>query len=174
MLIELLNFSKMPVGALEEAEMVGKVHRLAVDPGEQKLIGFTVKTGGYFSKAYSVSMSDVVDVDKNGVVINSRDSMLQNDEIVRMSDILKKKFSIFGLKVLSKSGEKIGKVEDVVIDTNTGDIVRIYTTAFTKRRVFERSQIEKMTFLEIIVKQDREKIKVSNTKTMSAVESEVA
>jgi len=174
MLIELLIFSKMPVGALEEAEMVGKIHRLAIDPKEQKLIGFTVKTGGYFSKTHSVSMTDVVDVDKNGVVINSRQSLLPNDEIVRMNEILKKKFSIIGLKVITKSGEKIGRVEDAVIDTNSGDILRIYTSSFAKRRIFERSQIEKMTFLEVVVKKNMQEARTSLAKTVSAVENEMA
>lgn len=174
MLIELLTFSKMPVGSLEEAEMVGKVFRLAVDPEEQKLIGFSVKTGGYFAKTPVVSMADVIDVDKNGIVINSKDSLIDQNEIVRMDDILKKKFSIIGLKVIDKKKKKIGRVEDVLIDASTGEILRIYVSSLTKRRVFERSQIEKITFLEVVVKKDLEEIKVVSTKAVPAVDAEAA
>lgn len=164
----------MPVGALEEAKMVGKVHRLAVDPAEQKLIGFTVKTGGYFSKVYSVSISDVIDIDKNGVVISSTEALVPSYEIVRMNDILAKKFSIIGLRVVTRSGEKVGKVENVVIDTNTGDILRVYTTTFARRRVFERSQIEEITFLEVIIRKNKEEVRSSSAKTVPLVEGETA
>lgn len=174
MLVELLTLDKMPVGALEEAEMVGKIKRLVVDPEEQKLIGFLVKTGGYFSKSYAVSMADVVDVDKNGLVINSRESLVERNEIVRLADILDKKFSLIGLPVRAKSGEKIGRVENAVVDTQTGDILRVYTSSFAKRRIFERSQIERMTFLEVVVKKNRQEVPNSRTEMAPANEAETA
>lgn len=174
MLIELLTFSKMSVGALEESSMVGKVYRLAIDPLEQKLIGFSVKTGGYFSKIYIVSMMDVVDIDKNGVVINSKSSMLDRGEVVRIDDILEKKFSIIGLRIVDKKGAKIGRVQDAVVDTTTGDIVRIYSSSFASRRIFERSQIEEITFFEVVVKKDLKEARVPNAKAVPAVDAETA
>lgn len=174
MLVELLSLEKMPVGALEEAEMVGKVHRLVVDPEELKLIGFSLKTGGYFAKIYAVSMADVVDVDKNGIVISSKEALVEKNEIVRIADILGKKFSIIGLPVKTRLGEKIGRVENVVVDTASGDILRVYTASFAQRRVFERSQIEKITFLEVVVKKNKQEITDRAEETSPVVETGTA
>lgn len=175
MLIELLSLEKMPVGALEEAEMIGRVCRLIFDPVEVKLIGFLVKEGGYFSKTHAVSMSDVVDIDKNGVVISSRESLVEKDEIVRLAEIVNKKFSLIGLPVRTKSGKKLGRVENALVDGTSGDLLRIYLGSTFSRRVFERSQIEKVTLLEVVVKKDLQKSSPENgTNLVSAVETEVA
>ncbi|MDH4358370.1 MAG: hypothetical protein OEV37_00260 [Candidatus Berkelbacteria bacterium] len=153
MLIELSKLENMPVGALDEVAYVGKVRRAVVNPNEIKLIGLTVWVGTLFPRMYAVSLHDIVDIDKGGVVVNSRENLLGVGEVVRIAEIVKHRFSLIGLKARSRKGQGFGRVQDAVADTTTGEILRIYVKKLLgDSRVFERSQIEKITWRETVLK----------------------
>jgi len=164
MLIELSKLENMPVGALDEAAYVGRVRRTLVDPSEARLIGLTVWAGTLFPKMFAVSLQDVVDIDRSGVVVNSRESLLGINEVVRIAEIVKHKFNLIGLRAKSKKGRSCGRVQDALVDTTTGDILRIYVKKLlVESRVYEHSQIEKITWREVILKcepEEKEKKKV--------------
>ena len=153
MLIELTKLEKLQVGAMDEGTAVGTLKRVVVNPEDLKVIGFTVKIGAVFPKIKAVSFFDVVDIDINGLAINSRESLSDAKEIVRLNELMKKKYSIVGQPVRSKSGKKLGRVTDALVETTTGDILRIYTKYFISNYVFERSQIDKVTLREVIIKE---------------------
>jgi uncharacterized protein YrrD len=156
MLIELTKLENVPVGAMDEGAAIGKVRRTLVSPEEEKLIGITVKTAGFFGKVLVVSIQDVVDIDRGGVVVRSRDALVTPDEIVRIKEIFKKKFSLIGLRVKDKSGKTLGRVSDAVVESETGAICRLYVKSLLNELVYEHSQIEKITWTEAVVKSERE------------------
>jgi len=151
MLIELSKLVGMPVGSLNEGAFVGSVRQTVISPGDAKLIGFTIKIGSIFSKILVVSFQDVVDIDQGGVVINSRDNLVEKEEIVRVGEILKHKFNLIGLKAVSKDKQNLGRVQDAVVETQSGDILRLYTSRMYQNRVFERSKIDKITWREVVL-----------------------
>jgi sporulation protein YlmC with PRC-barrel domain len=156
MLIELTKLENMPVGAMDEGAAIGKVRRTLVSPEEEKLLGITVKTAGFFGKVLVVSIQDVVDIDRGGVVVRSREALVAPDEIVRIKEIFKKKFSLIGLRVKDNSGKTLGRVSDAVVETTTGAICRLYVKSLLNELVYEHSQIEKITWTEVVVKSERE------------------
>jgi len=156
MLIELTKLENMPVGAMDEGAAIGKVKRALVSPEEKKLLGITVKTAAFFGKILVAAIQDIVDIDRDGVVIRSRESLVAPDEIVRIKEISKKKFSLIGLRAKNKSGKTLGRVSDAVVETETGAICRLYVKSFFQELVFARSQIEKITWTEVIFKTERE------------------
>lgn len=161
MLIELSKFEGMAVGALDEGMLIGRVRYALVDPDEIKVVGFAVKEKGLFAKLSVVSILDVVDIEKGAMVINSKENLVDKDEIVRIGKILKYKFKLLGLPARTKSGQMLGRLTDVVVDSDTGDINRFYTQFLLQHRVFERPQIEKITWQEIIIdNEEGRKIKV--------------
>jgi len=93
----------------------------------------------------------VVDIDQGGVVINSRDNLVEKEEIVRVGEILKHKFNLIGLKAVSKDKQNLGRVQDAVVETQSGDILRLYTSRMYQNRVFERSKIDKITWREVVL-----------------------
>lgn len=164
MLIELTKLENMPVGAMDEGAAIGKVKRALVSPEEEKLLGLTLRMNGIFARVCVVSIQDVVDVDREGIVVRSRDSLVDPDEIVRIKEIFKKKFSLIGLRAKDKSGKTLGRVSDAVVETTTGAICRLYVKSFLNELVYEHSQIEKITWTEVVVKTEREvksKVKTS-------------
>jgi|GEM_PF-1378371 len=156
MLIELTKLEGMPVGAMDEGAAIGIVRRTLVSPEEEKLIAVTVKTDGFWGKILVVSIQDIVDIDRSGVVVRSRDALVPPDEIVRVKEIFKKKFSLIGLRVKDKSGKILGRVSDAVIESESGTICRIYVKSLLNELVYESLQIEKITWTEVVIKNERE------------------
>jgi len=150
----------MPVGALEEGALIGRVRRVLVDPHQGKIAGFLIKEKGPFTKPKVVSMIDVVDVERAAMVINSRKSLVSRAEIVRIAKILEYKFNLIGLPARTREGQMLGKVTDVVVESQTGEIVRLYTHFLLQHRVFERSRIDEITWQEIfLITDNRKKVK---------------
>ncbi len=148
------------MGALDVGALIGRVRRVLVDPDQGKIAGFLIKEKGFSSRPKVVSMIDVIDVERAAMVINSRESLVTRGEIVRIAKILEYKFNIIGLPARTREGQMLGKITDVVVDSATGEIVRLYTKFLLQHRVFERSQIDEITWQEIFFKIDnRKKVK---------------
>lgn len=147
----------MPVGALDEGALIGSVRQVLVDPDQGKIAGFLVKEKGFSGRPKVVSTLDVIDVERSAMVINSRDSLVGRAEIVRIAKILEYKFNLIGLPARTKEGQMLGKVTDVVVDSITGEILRLYTRFLLQHRVFERSQIDEITWQELFLKTDNRK-----------------
>jgi len=153
MLIELTKLEGMDIGALDEGVKVGVVKSSIIDPEEVCLVGILVRIGTIIQSFKVASFQDVIDIDKTGVVIGSEADLLEKDDIVRIKKLLKFKYSLVGSRVRASGTKKsLGRVADAVIETTTGDVLRVYVSNLFKRRIFERSQIEKITLTEVIVK----------------------
>jgi len=155
MLIELSKLPDTPVGSFEEGGFVGKVQKPIINPEEGRLIGFLVKTGGFFGKDKIASIGDVIDIDRGGLVLRSSDCLVEKDEIVRISEIIKTNFKLINLKAVQKNSKFIGRVKDALIDSNTGDIMRLYVRRYFQEFVFERSQIVEITLKNVVLKTDK-------------------
>ena len=164
MLIELNKLERLAVGVMDEGTAIGNVYRVVISPDELKVIGFTIRIGGIFPKIRAVSFFDVVDIDANGLTIHSRDNLADATEVVRLNELIRKKYSLISQPVRTKSGKKIGRVSDALIETTVGDVLRVYSKSLLSDYVFERSQIEKVTLREVIVKEAAVKgLKVGKT-----------
>lgn len=154
----------MPVGALDEGALVGRVRRALIDPDQGKIAGFLIKESGFFGTIKVISTIDVVDVERSALVINSRENLVDRKEIVRIAKILEYKFNFIGLPARTKEGQMLGRITDAVVDSITGEILKIYTRFITQARAFERSQIEEISWQEIFLRLDnRKKVKAKAT-----------
>ncbi|OQA51779.1 MAG: PRC-barrel domain protein [candidate division WS2 bacterium ADurb.Bin280] len=152
----------MTVGSLAEGEAVGLVQKTIVDPKGKRLEALVVKKGGYFSKSLVVSIADIIEIEKNGVVINREDSLVEKEEIHKIAQIIDSRFEIFNLPAVTKDGKRLGRIQDVLIDGRSGEILRLYVKGLVSKRVIDRSQIIKITLKEAVVAPDEALIKQSD------------
>lgn len=151
MLIEISKLKGLPVGVLDEARKGGNVTRVIFDCKQVKVIGFLVKISGFFAGEKVISLVDVVSIDQNGVVVRCADAMLARGEIVRIEEILKKNAKLIGLRVYGKDGKFLGFVSDAVVETQTGDLLRIYVSFLWRRYIFPITKIIKFSEKRVIV-----------------------
>ena len=152
MLIELKNLENMPVGSFAEQTLLGKVDSAIISAEEAKLLGVVVKIGGWFPKYKVVSMQDIVDIDQNGVAVRSEDSLVDEDEIVRIAKIIKQKFNLIGLHAKNQKNQNLGRISNALFEVQSGDIMRIYVNNLFQERIFERSRIVKIEPDKIVIK----------------------
>ena len=53
------------------------------------------------------------------------DELVDSEEVIRIRDILSLNFSLLGLKVVSASKSKLGKVADYITDSDSWDIYQL-------------------------------------------------
>lgn len=157
MLLELSKIKNIPVGVMDEQKAVGSVEAPVIFADDAKVIGFLVRLKGIMSQKKVVSFADVVDLDGKGLVINSADNLLAIDEILRIKDILKQGFKLIGLPAKTKNKKYLGRITDSVIETTSGDIIRIYVKNLLDERIFERSMIHDIKPKEVILTFDDRK-----------------
>lgn len=157
MLLELSKIKNVPVGVMDEQKAVGSVETPVIFADDAKVIGFEVKLRGLLSQKRVLSFQDVVDIDAKGLVINSTDSLLPMDEILRIKDILKSGFKLIGLPARTKNKKYLGRITDAVIETTSGDIIRLYVKNLLDERIFERSMIHDIKPKEVILTFDDRK-----------------
>jgi sporulation protein YlmC with PRC-barrel domain len=155
MLIELSILNQLPVGSFDEGGLIGKVLRTIISRKDGRVLGFVVKKMGFFGETKIASFEDIISIDQVGIVIRSSESLVDKEEIIRIGEILKEKFDLIGLKAVAKNKANLGRVADALVNTDTGDIMRVYVKKFFKDYVFEHSQIEEITLKNIVLHIER-------------------
>ena len=150
MLIELSKLKGLPVGVMDEARKGGEVSRVIFDYAQIKAIGLLIRPDGIWNREKVVSLSDIVSIDAGGAVIRSGDDIVERGEIVRIDEILKKKSNLIGLRAYNKESSFLGYVYDGVIESQTGDLVRVYVRFLWRKYIFGRSQIIKIDEKKVV------------------------
>lgn len=96
----------------EHGHIVGRVFDIIVNPDTGKIAAFALGPTGQ----KVVSPIDVL-AWSNALIINDEDSILDPDDIQIVAQISQKNIYIRGKKVVTKSGEYIGKVGDIAFNS---------------------------------------------------------
>lgn len=141
----------LPIASLESKSKIGFVGNLIFNPDDLTLIALEVITGKFiFQKKLFLSAIDIIDFDKNAIVIRNEESLVKPQEIVRIDKIIKDKTPIFGQKAVTKSHQNLGKIFDLLIDTETSAIIKFYVSNLFQERIFPSDKVEKITAKAVV------------------------
>lgn len=126
---------------------------IVFDSDDGRVLGFLVKQG-IFSKPKALSFTDVTAIDHSVVVTRHPENILPVDEVVRLKHALDQKKPILGQKVITESNINLGKIEDIVLNTDSGQITKLYVRHMLEDRVIGADKIVKVTRENVIVKDD--------------------
>jgi len=144
MFIEAKKLIGLPVAATDTQSKVGEIRQVLIDPENGRLLGFLVATGELFGPRKVLSVIDIKEWDPNGIVVTSIENLIGKSEIVRIKEILKQKVFILGMKAVTESGKSLGKVEDILLDTDTECVVKYYLKDLMQSRVFPAEKVVKI------------------------------
>ena len=125
MLIEAKDLINLPVGAEDAQSKVGLIQKIIINPENGQLLGFLVITG-FFSPPKALSFMDVKFWDKEGLVTAEEDNLVLPTEIVRLNHVLKADINLIDMPAEDENGQSLGLVENFLIDTETGSVVKYY------------------------------------------------
>ena len=109
-------------------------------------------------------VQDIREILSNGFVVDDIERLVETDELVRLKDIIELKFVLLGKPIETVAKEKVGKVSDYAVESESMIIQRLYASqsifkSFTGGSLsIDRNQINEVTPRRIII---NELLKVS-------------
>lgn len=141
----------LPVASLSSNSKVGEVNLIFFSPDDFSVMALEVIQGNFiFKKRYYLANTDIIDLDNNGVVINNQDSLVTKDEIVRIQKLIKNNTPIYGQKAVTKSSKYLGKITDLLIDSQSLTICKFYISNLLDERILPMDRVEKVTSRAVI------------------------
>ncbi len=153
MLIELSHLHHIPVASLNDETVLGTVEQFVFHQETGELIGCWVRMPGWlFAKRLALSHRDIVSYDPNGLVVRNQDVLVEPSEI-RPFQTYAARPAWIGKSVETEAGERLGKVSDLVLNTDLEIIDTLHVTSlFGPDRIIAREEIAKITPDRIIVR----------------------
>ncbi|MBR3169561.1 hypothetical protein IKF23_03960 [Candidatus Saccharibacteria bacterium] len=164
----LINNSKLlnlPILSVQDSGRIATVSNVIVDPDSLKIIAFRIHgitnaEGGNLLDARSVR-----EYSNFGLVIDSADEIISDQDVVRIGEVVGLNFSLLGLKVETKKGTKLGRVIDFTVTEDNFSVQQIIVKRPTIKSILDselvipRPEIIEITDYKIIVRDEEKVIK---------------
>ncbi|MDO5452093.1 MAG: PRC-barrel domain-containing protein [Candidatus Saccharibacteria bacterium] len=170
MLISGLQLQGTQVLSLHLGAPIARISELVIDPNDLSIIAFRLagpQVGG--DNGDILETRSIREFSEIGMIIDSIDELVHRSDVIHLDEIMNLNFHLLDLKVLTKTGKKLGKVEDFTIDPASFRIMQVIVKRPTFKSFVDpeltigRSQISEVTDREIIIKSKSEKaLKKSN------------
>lgn len=123
----------LPVASQEDNKKVGIITQIIFEPTDGALLGFLVKPEKFLSRTLALSVADIHEYDKQGVVIKNAEALVPVEEIVRFKKVLESKIKVVGANVKIQGGTTIGKVYDTLINLDLAILDKIYISGILQQ-----------------------------------------
>jgi hypothetical protein len=113
--------------SLRAGEHVATTTGPIINPNNLKIEGFYCQDR-FDNKELILLTQDIREILKDGFVVDDHERLVEASELVRLKDILALKFDLIGTQVETLDKEKVGKVSDYAVETNSMMILKLYAT----------------------------------------------
>ena len=159
MLIEGSKLLKYPILSLHTASRIAEVKSLVIDPNFLKVVAFEISAASSRQSLF-LEASSVREFSKMGMIVDSDEEFVEKDDVIKLKETIDLGFSLDNMKVVSKKKAMLGRIEDIIINTEDFQIMQlivkrpIYKALIDPELVIGRSDIHEINDSEIIVKSE--------------------
>lgn len=156
------QLENLPILSLRHGQPVAVSGHLIVDPDKLAVVAMYCQAGaglaGWRKSTAVIMVRDIREVAREGIVIDSLEDIEEVGEIVRLKDIIDKRFKPKASLVISESGHQLGKVEDYTVHVRSFLIQKLYVkqslikNILLNSLVIDRSQVVEVTARHIVVR----------------------
>jgi uncharacterized protein YrrD len=145
-----------PVYSLRTGQPVATAVSPIINPNNLKIEGFYC-SDSTSKRTLVLLYQDIREMIKDGFVINDYDVLVEPDELVRLADVLNTDFSLVGKRVETVDKQKVGKVSDYALESETMYIQKIYVAQSLFKSLtggslsIDRTQINEITKKRIVI-----------------------
>lgn len=187
MLFQISSLIGKPILCLETNALVGTILDVVIDPDTGRVIAFKVSIS-LMTKPKIISCQDIVEIRNDCLIIAKESAVVEPKEILKINDILAKNLKVLGNWVKTKQGSWLGKVEDLLIESETLALIKIYVQGnalnlgfkpflgtIKENQIISADNIVKVTAAAVIVKNEvvPKKKTAAKEKTESKVKATV-
>jgi uncharacterized protein YrrD len=112
----------LPVIAFDTGEKFEKIRDVIFDQHENRVLGFLVDEGGWFSEAKVVPFKNVQAIGPDGVIVHSKESVIIANTEPAIKGVLEHKNVLKGTKIMTTDGRDLGTMADLYFDEQTGAV----------------------------------------------------
>lgn len=166
MLVRGSNLVNLPVLSLQTGGPVAWVKEPIMDPDSLKIIAFTLVGPAVPKKESNIlDAHSIREYSQYGFVVDSADEFITSGDVLAIDKVLELNFFLSGLKVESRKGSKLGKVEDYTVTDNDLMLQQLivkrpsYKSFLDSELTVPRKEIVEVTDYKIIVKDDEKTIR---------------
>ena len=155
----------MPILSVQDSGKIGTISNTIVDPDTLKIIALRVHGAIGSDGGNILDVNSIREYSEFGLVIDSTEELVKDDDIVKIAKVLELNFSLIGLKVETKKGSKLGKVLDFTVTDDNFSVAQIVVKRPTVKSFFDseliipRAEIVEITDYKIIVRDEEKVIK---------------
>ncbi len=158
MLLPIKRFLQVPVMSIQTGTQLAQTSGVIVDPRTLTVVAFLVSHNMESREQTILYPEDIREQSNIGMIVDSSDSLMTLDGLVRLQEIIDFDFELVGTVVENESGKRLGKVFDYAIDGDTFSIQQIYTKPTLLKSIsstgltIHRSQVVTVTNERLVVK----------------------
>lgn len=148
----LLETSHLLQGLVSDVSGIrhGRVDKCVYSADHAALVGFQVAASGVITKFRSLSLQDCISLNHESVVIDS--SAALGKELKELDAVSELTGPVVGVTAVTESGQRLGTVNDLLIDADTGIIVRFYLRKLLAERIIPRDYLVSITPKRVVFK----------------------
>lgn len=176
MLILGSRLNETPVLSLQTGTKLAHTTRALIDPSNLTVTAYEVEGPLLDMRPSFLRVNEIRENGSLGMIIDSSDDLVGLEDVIRLRALYDLNFELIGMPVLTEQRQKLGKVEDYTLESDSFVIQQLHI----KRGFFKgitdtglligRAQIVEITDHEIIVKSTARKI--ANNPVMEATRHE--
>lgn len=170
MLVKSESLTNVPVMSLQTGGELARTKKLLVDPRNLKVVAYELSGHALTVHPSFLIPTDIREVASMGIIVDSGDEFVGEDDVLLVKDVYGYGFSLIGLEVFDEKKHKLGKINEynLEVDSLTVEQINIRRPLLKSlsdtELLIHRSQIVKVDSKFIIVKSADSK---STTKRVS-------
>jgi uncharacterized protein YrrD len=137
---------------------IGVVCDLVLATGDPHIAGILAKNG----RLSAIARAEILGIDKGFVVVHDEEALCDIKENLNMKKLINAGFKGIGQKMVTKSGKKIGRVDDLLINSQNLQIAKYYVRNLFSERIISAESVVEIEAKKIIIKDDYEMVKASS------------
>lgn len=131
-----------PIMGLQTGTQLATAKSPIIDPSNLKIAGYEVEGPLLVERPSFIRIADVRELSDVGMIIDSNDEFIGEDDVISIEKIYKLGFKLIGHPVIDESKHKLGKVCDYSLDTD-GFIIQQLKVA--------RGSLKSLTETELLI-----------------------
>lgn len=128
----------------------GRIDRCVYSAETARLAGFQVATSTVVTRFRGLDIADCLSLNHERVVIDS--ATVLNKNLKELDAIAEVSGKVVGVAATTESGTSLGHISDVLLDADTGLIVRLYVRKLLAERIIPREYLVSITPKRVVFK----------------------
>lgn len=126
MLILAKQLYEVPVMSLQTGAEIASTQEAIIDPGVLDIVAYRLKGPRLQSDDILLLTRDIREVSDIGFIVDSSDELMQEDDLLKVKEIINLHFQLVGLDVIDDTKRSLGKVQDYSVDPMTFTIHQLH------------------------------------------------